>query len=200
MARRPQPPDPERRSPRQARARATIAAILEAAARILEERGLDGFTTNHVAERAGVGIATLYQYFPDKDAIVLAIAEQERDRLTETLAAILARAPTAGREATVRAIVQMMVRAFEGRRRARKAIVETLIRRHGAAMAGWIAGVVPMLKPDVGGEGGAVRRFVISRALTGAVRSAVLEESPLLETREFEDELVRLVLRCLDDQ
>lgn len=198
MARRPQPPDPERRSPRQARARATIAAILEAAARILEERGLDGFTTNHVAERAGVGIATLYQYFPDKDAIVLAIAEQERDRLTATLAEILARAPDVGREGTVRAIVRMMVRAFEGRRRARKAIVETLLRRHGGAMAAWIASVVPMMKPEVRGEGGAVRRFVVSRALTGVVRSAVLEESPFLESREFEDELVRLVLRYLD--
>ncbi len=198
MPKRPQTLDPERRSPRQARARATIAAILEAAARILEERGLDGFTTNHVAERAGVGIATLYQYFPDKDAIVLAIAEQERDRLTETLGRILMRAPEVGREATVRAIVRMMVQAFEGRRRARKAIVETLFRRHGSAMAGWIARVVPSLKPGPVDGGGAARAFVVSRALTGVVRSAVLEESPLLETPEFEDELVRLVMRYLD--
>lgn len=198
MAKRPQDLDSERRSPRQARARATIAAILEAAARILEERGLDGFTTNHVAERAGVGIATLYQYFPDKEAIVLAIAEQERDRLTASLGQILARAPEAGREATVRAIVRMMVQAFEGRRRARKAIVETLMRRHGGAMAGWIARVVPALMPGMAGDAGPTRSFVVSRAITGVVRSAVLEESPLLETQEFEDELVRLVLRYLD--
>jgi AcrR family transcriptional regulator len=198
MVRRPQHLDSEKRSPRQARARATIAAILEAAARILEERGLDGFTTNHVAERAGVGIATLYQYFPDKEAIVLAIAEQERDRLTEALGQILARASEAGREATVRAIVRMMVQAFEGRRRARKAIVETLMRRHGGAMAGWIARVVPGLMPGMVGTAGSTRSFVVSRAITGVVRSAVLEESPLLETPEFEDELVRLVLRYLD--
>lgn len=196
MPKRPQAVDPERRSPRQARARATIAAILEASARILEERGLDGFTTNHVAERAGVGIATLYQYFPDKDAIVLAIAEQERDRMAETLGLILSRAPEAGREATVRAIVRMMIHAFEGRRRARKAIVETLIRRHGGAMAGWIARVVPSLTPGMVENAGPARSFVVSRALTGVVRSAVLEESPLLETPEFEDELVRLVMRC----
>ncbi|NMV21035.1 TetR/AcrR family transcriptional regulator, partial [Vibrio parahaemolyticus] len=84
------------------------------------------------------------------------------------------------------------------RRRARKAIVETLLRRHGGAMAAWIASVVPMMKPEVGGAGGAVRGFVVSRALTGVVRSAVLEESALLETPEFEDELVRLVLRTLE--
>lgn len=198
MPKRPQSLDPERRSPRQARARATIAAILEASARILEERGLEGFTTNHVAERAGVGIATLYQYFPDKDAIVLAIAEQERDKLAGTLGQILLQAPTGGREATVRAIVRMMIHAFEGRRRARKAIVETLIRRHGGAMAGWIARVVPSLMPGMVEIAGPARSFVVSRALTGVVRSAVLEESPLLETPEFEDELVRLVMRCLD--
>jgi AcrR family transcriptional regulator len=151
-----------------------------------------------VAERAGVGIATLYQYFPDKDAIVLAIAEQERDRLAETLGQILSQAAEVGREATVRAIVRMMIHAFEGRRRARKAIVETLIRRHGGAMAGWIARVVPSLMPGMAGKAGPVRSFVVSRALTGVVRSAVLEESPLLESPEFEDELVRLVLRCLD--
>ncbi len=197
MPKRPQTFDPERRSPRQARARVTIAAILEAAARILEEGGLDGFTTNHVAERAGVGVATLYQYFPDKEAIVLAIAEQERDRLTQTLAQILARAPEAGREATVRAIVRMMVQAFEGRRRARKAIVETLMRRHGGAMAGWIARVVPSLAPGIGSGASAARSFVVSRAITGVVRSAVLEDSPLLETEEFEDELVRLVMAYL---
>lgn len=197
MPKRPQAVDSERRSPRQARAKATTAAILEAAARILEERGLDGFTTNHVAERAGVGIATLYQYFPDKDAIVVAIAEQERDRLTETLGHILSRAREVGREATVRAIVRMMVQAFEGRRRARKAIVETLLRRHGGAMAVWIARVVPNLMPGMSAGASEARAFVVSRALTGVVRSAVLEENPLLETQEFEDELVRLVIAYL---
>jgi len=67
----------QRRSPKQARSRATWEAIVEAAAQILERRGADGLTTNDVAERAGVSIGTLYQYFPDKQAILVAAARRE---------------------------------------------------------------------------------------------------------------------------
>jgi AcrR family transcriptional regulator len=67
----------QRRNPKQARARATCEAILEAASQILERDGAAGFNTNAVAERAGVSIGTLYQYFPDKTAILLAAAQRE---------------------------------------------------------------------------------------------------------------------------
>jgi AcrR family transcriptional regulator len=67
----------QRRRPRQSRSRATWDAILEAAAQVLERDGPAGFTTASVAERAGVSIGTLYQYFPDKQAILLAAAERE---------------------------------------------------------------------------------------------------------------------------
>jgi AcrR family transcriptional regulator len=62
-----------RKTPRQARSRQTVDVILEAAACILAERGLDGFTTNHIADRAGVNISSLYQYFPNKLAILEAL-------------------------------------------------------------------------------------------------------------------------------
>jgi AcrR family transcriptional regulator len=67
----------QRRRPRQARSRATWDAIVEAAAQVLERDGPAGFNTASVAERAGVSIGTLYQYFPDKQAILLAAAERE---------------------------------------------------------------------------------------------------------------------------
>jgi AcrR family transcriptional regulator len=67
----------QRRRPMQARSHATWDAILEAAAQVLERDGPAGFNTTSVAERAGVSIGTLYQYFPDKQAILLAAAERE---------------------------------------------------------------------------------------------------------------------------
>jgi AcrR family transcriptional regulator len=67
----------QRRRPRQSRSRATWDAIVEAAAQVLERDGPAGFSTASVAERAGVSIGTLYQYFPDKQAILLAAAERE---------------------------------------------------------------------------------------------------------------------------
>lgn len=62
-----------RKAPKQARSLATVSAIVEAAARILEERGHEGFSTNAVAEKAGVSVGSLYQYFPRKDALIGAL-------------------------------------------------------------------------------------------------------------------------------
>lgn len=77
-----------RKRPVQRRSRETVDAILTAAARVLEQRGYAGFNTNRVAERAGVSIGSVYQYFPDKDALLAALGTQnveqtERALLTE---------------------------------------------------------------------------------------------------------------------
>ncbi len=68
-----------RRAPRQARSRATVQALLQAGARVLGERGWAGFTTNEVAATAGVSIGSLYQYFPDKQALTEAIRQRHLD-------------------------------------------------------------------------------------------------------------------------
>jgi AcrR family transcriptional regulator len=67
-----------RKVPQQSRAEQTVASILEAAARVLETKGLAGLNTNAVAQRAGVSIGSLYQYFPGKDALIVALSLRER--------------------------------------------------------------------------------------------------------------------------
>lgn len=64
-----------RKLPKQERSQATVEAILTATTRILSEEGYDHFTTNRVAELAGVSIGSLYQYFPNKEALIVALAE-----------------------------------------------------------------------------------------------------------------------------
>jgi AcrR family transcriptional regulator len=66
-----------------------VASIIEAAAQVLETAGLEGFNTNAVARRAGVSIGSLYQYFPGKDALILALMRRERARFYEDAAAAL---------------------------------------------------------------------------------------------------------------
>jgi AcrR family transcriptional regulator len=82
-----QPAKPRKR-PLQARSRETYAAILEATARILETEGLEAANTNAIAERAGVSVGSLYQYFPDKAAIfseLIIASETELGDMLETL-------------------------------------------------------------------------------------------------------------------
>lgn len=74
-----------RKVPRQARSQATFDAVVEACARLLGEMGYQAVTTNHVAERAGVAIASLYEYFPNKDAIVAQVAERLMSRVMSEL-------------------------------------------------------------------------------------------------------------------
>ena len=74
-----------RKQPSQRRSRETVAVILEAAARILAKDGLAGFNTNAVAERAGVSVGSIYQYFPNKDALTLSLIEKFERELLETV-------------------------------------------------------------------------------------------------------------------
>lgn len=68
-----------RKRPTQARGAATFNAIVDTALQLLDEMGVESLTTNLVAERAGVNIATLYQYFPSKEAILLEAFRRDTD-------------------------------------------------------------------------------------------------------------------------
>lgn len=65
-----------RRPPRQKRSREMVERLLDATAATIVARGLDNTTTNHIAEQAGVSIGSLYQYFPDKEALVASLLER----------------------------------------------------------------------------------------------------------------------------
>jgi AcrR family transcriptional regulator len=76
-----------RKVPRQARSQATTDALLDAAAHILGDRGWAGLTTNAVAEVAGVSIGSLYQYFPNKLALIEAVRQRHFDQVLGVLRA-----------------------------------------------------------------------------------------------------------------
>lgn len=99
------------RTPKQGRSKATVATILEAAARILAEQGWAGFNTNAVAARAGVSIGSLYEYFPDKQALADDIANAHIAQGESLLAAAAGGAAMTGGSAgaIVDALVQGLV-------------------------------------------------------------------------------------------
>jgi AcrR family transcriptional regulator len=200
-----QPIEDKRRIPRQARAEETVTVILEGAAQILEAGGLAAFTTNAVAERAGVSIGTLYQYFADKNALIRALAERELQatlgRVRQALLGEIDPTP----EGRVRAMVRAMVTAFRGRQRARKAVLQAILSQSFAGewlgpVAAFLAEAEARIEHEPQRAFAPLDRqqlFVLSRALMGAIRAAVLEEQPFLRDPAFEDELVRLVMSYL---
>jgi AcrR family transcriptional regulator len=72
-----------RKTATQQRSRATVSALVEATARILVRDGFDRASTNRIAEAAGVGIGSLYQYFPSKEALVAAVIERHNRDLMQ---------------------------------------------------------------------------------------------------------------------
>jgi AcrR family transcriptional regulator len=78
-----------RKTPIQSRAKVTSEAILEAAEIIVLKDGYEKATTNYIAERAGVSIGSLYQYFPNKDSVLSALIELKVSRLANGVRAIL---------------------------------------------------------------------------------------------------------------
>ena len=79
-----------RKSPRQARSADTVETLLAAAARLLERESLAGFNTNRVAEVAGVSVGSLYQYFPNKSALIAALIDRQQGALAEAVEACVA--------------------------------------------------------------------------------------------------------------
>ncbi|WP_170228311.1 TetR/AcrR family transcriptional regulator [Denitratisoma oestradiolicum] len=74
-----------RKAPRQQRSQATVGYIVEAARQILYNEGAAAVTTRRVAERSGVAVGSLYQYFPNRDAILARLAEEEVVRESEAM-------------------------------------------------------------------------------------------------------------------
>lgn len=74
-----------RREPKQQRSRQTVEAVLEAVKRVARRHGADAITTNRVAEVAGVSIGSLYQYFPDKHAIFVALHDRHVDEVRQVI-------------------------------------------------------------------------------------------------------------------
>ena len=99
-----------RKMPVQPRSAHTVDSIVEAAARILETRGLAAFNTNAVAARAGLSVGSLYQYFPGKDALIVALSRRERALLAAEIAAATAGTASLPLETALRRLVRAALR------------------------------------------------------------------------------------------
>jgi AcrR family transcriptional regulator len=186
-----------RKKPLQSRSRFTTDAILDAAARILGERGWLGLTTNAVAEIAGVSIGSLYQYFPNK----LALIESVRQRHFDEMLAVL-RAAADGqtpRKRRIAALVDGMIAIHSRYPAAHRVLLEESPRAedargmHDQFAERYKASYEALFKANANGQGESVSLSaqVLASAVAGAVHEAARQGT--LASPVFRRELVILV-------
>ena len=78
-----------RKVPRQERSRSTVEALLEATARVLIREGYEGATTIRIAGESGYGVGSLYDYFPNKDALVAALIERHAEEMVGLVGSVV---------------------------------------------------------------------------------------------------------------
>jgi AcrR family transcriptional regulator len=100
-----------RKQASQERSRATVDALVEATARILIAEGFDKASTNRIAEVAGVSVGSLYQYFPGKEALVVAVAERHNRAIMDVIGSALKEIQSLSINDAVRMLVEVAVQA-----------------------------------------------------------------------------------------
>ena len=188
-----------RKLPKQERSQATVEAILTATTRILTEEGYDQFTTNRVAELAGVSIGSLYQYFPNKEALIFALAEHHAnemaqiaqhhlegledssimDALQQIIKAVLA---AHGVNSKLYRVLHEQVPRSEVMRQSDDAKMETMLRS-------FLAQRIDQLQP----KNLDLTVFLIGRTIKALIYGAMIDRPELLITGELEQEITSML-------
>lgn len=192
-----------RKTPSQERAKATVDAILQAATYILIKDGWAGFTTNTVAERAGVNIASLYQYFPNKEALAAELQRRHIEKGRNASPDVIARLRS---QPNLRSALQLLIEGAVAEHRLNpklhKVFTDELPRSarrlHGDREEQVIAKLKHILAqyaiqvPDLD-----LAVFLVRAATHAAIHEAASERPELLSNPLFATELVTLIERYL---
>ncbi|MDI1361523.1 TetR/AcrR family transcriptional regulator [Methylotenera sp.] len=191
-----------RKSPSQERSRATVDAIMQASTYILNEVGWGGLNTNAIAERAGVNIASLYQFFPNKQAV---IAELQRRHVTSIRADIQHALQNISNQPTLRValtvIVEMVVKEHQSAPEVHKAISEELPLSQrckqydqGEMLKEMVNALLPFMKnvPDP-----QLATYMVGISIKAIVHQVTNQRPELLNHSSLVDELVTLMERFL---
>jgi AcrR family transcriptional regulator len=195
-----------RKQPIQARSRQTVAAILQATAQVLMTNGYDGTTTNLVAEKAGVSIGSLYEYFPNKESLVAALASVHIAELMARVDAVL-NMPI---DETLRAVVAALIRAGLDAHRIDPALHKVLVEqvpRIGTLAASLdissvlqrkIEGDLRRRAPRLPAARVRMIALVLETCIEALTHRAVVDAPDWLETGEIEREALRLLEPYID--
>jgi len=192
----------------QERSRATVDALIEATARILVREGFDKASTNRIAETAGVSVGSLYQYFPSKEALVVAVMERHNRELMQVVRGALAQVAALPVEQAVPKLVAAAIKAHridpklhralaeQTPRTGRLANIEAFNRENYQLFRGYLEAHRDEFRTVSLG----LAAFVCVTSIEALTHTAVLHHSESFSDETFEalvDEATRLVVRYL---
>lgn len=192
----------------QERSRATVAALIEATARILVSDGFDRASTNRIADVAGVSIGSLYQYFPSKEALVLAVVERHNHDIMQIVGEVLAEMDSLPLEEAVRRLVAVAIEAHRVSPELHRVLTEQIPRigplehvetANRAAHAVFRA-YLESRRDELGVADVKLAAFVCATSIEALAHNAVLHHPDLSSedaTRALIDHSVRLILGYL---
>jgi AcrR family transcriptional regulator len=187
-----------RREPKQQRSRQTVEAVLEAVQRVLKRQGAEAVTTNRIAEAAGVSIGSLYQYFPDKQAIFTALYDRHVDEVRHVIERTMADCTSASLEDFTRELMDGLANVHAEDAELHEivsAAVPQGAHAFKSALHATFEQVISPADPDLYTPDEAKRMlFVLPHMVEALVHGAAHQKQAVISREGAKDEAIRTVL------
>jgi AcrR family transcriptional regulator len=189
------------KTPIQNRSKETVDAIIEAAAHVLIEDGYDAITTNRIAEVAGVSIGSLYQYFRNKEAIIVQLIERQINREIEMVSGKIDEVAQAPLREAVDQVIRLMSETYQVNPKLKRAILEQIPRvgmfQKVMDSRAMIQSVLTLAfqgrEDDLYPFDREMGAFILVQAIDGIIQVVKSERPDYLKDKRFSLELHRLV-------
>ncbi|MBL8933012.1 MAG: TetR family transcriptional regulator [Archangium sp.] len=194
-----------RKEPSQRRSRELVDIILKATTRVLLKDGYEGCTTNRVAEAAGVSIGSVYQYFPNKESLVVRVMERHQEKLRAVLSEHLLTLQDATLQKAVKTLVRAMLDVHRVEPKLHRVLMEQVPRigalkalhaQHAAyepLVVSWIESHHDQLDvPDA-----KMATWLLIGAVDGVLQRVFLDRPSSLDEDQLATELERLIVSYL---
>jgi AcrR family transcriptional regulator len=194
-----------RKLPKQERSRITVEAILQATTHILTEEGYDKANTNRVAERAGISIGSLYQYFPNKESLMAALMDQHATEMAELVETKLDRLFDSPLEIAIPEIITAVVAAHAINPRLHQVLSEEIPRSERSPqmhkaderITELLRAYLERWQDRIQPQNLDLTVFILSRTVDSLCHSAVIEYPNFVRDSQFETEVSNLLLSYL---
>ncbi len=186
-----------RKLPKQDRARATVEAVIEATARILSKEGRSRLSTNRVAALAGVSVGSLYQYFPNKEALVAELRRRYDRRFMDRMTGEVARFGALPLRDAVRAFMRFMIEIHAEDPRLHNELAAAVPDFEREYLEKFVLAYLETRRDEIRPADLELATYVCLQVGEAVTHGTALHRPELLQDERFADEVCELLLRYL---